>query len=444
MSKVVLFCIAKLEHRYIEEFCKYHLYIGFDTIYIFDNEDVPTYQTLLQHIPNIYVIHFPGTAQQYIAIQCFQNNIMYNHCISHVIHLDCDEFIVLKKHGSIKEFIQEYIKDDCAGIGINWRFFGDSNHEHYSNVPVRKRFTWCEKGGNIHIKTLYNKDHFVKYNTMHDINVKDGYHIKSTTGEIIQGPFNHNIDISVIQINHYKTKTFEEFQYIRQRGRADWCVSETHSMILDSFHHHNRNEVQDFTIFNVELDITINTFLNGRGFSQFEGHCQTCILQVIDLVELTKNATNVMEIGFNAGHSAEILLKYNPSLHLTSFDIGHHNYVPHAKEFIDHYYPERHILILGDSTKTVPEFKDTIFDVIFIDGGNDYSVVNADLNNCKRFANSNTIVILDDTMYAQNWVHPYTIGPTQVWLESINNNIIELGRKDYEEGKGMSWGKYKF
>lgn len=160
MSKVVLFCIAKLEHRYIEEFCKYQLSIGFDTIYIFDNEDVPTYQTLLQHIPNIYVIHFPGKVMQYHAIQYFINNIMYNHDISHVIHMDVDEFIVLKKHKSIKDFIQEYIKDDCAGIGINWRFFGDSNKKTYSNEPLRSRFTWCQKNGDQHykqkIKEKYN------------------------------------------------------------------------------------------------------------------------------------------------------------------------------------------------------------------------------------------------------------------------------------------------
>jgi len=253
MSKVVLFCIAKLEHRYIEEFCKYHLSIGFDTIYIYDNEDVPTYQTLLQHIPNIYVIHYPGKTMQYKTLECFKNNIMYNHNISHVINIDVDEFIVLKKHKSIKDFIQEYIKDDCVGIGINWRFFGDSKKTQYSNEPLRRRFTWCQKNGDQHIKTIYNKDYFVKYNTIHDITVKNGYHIKSTNGCIIKGPWNPNIDISVIQINHYKTKTFDEFKYIRQRGRADININETDNMILDSFNAHNFNEVEDTTICNIVI-----------------------------------------------------------------------------------------------------------------------------------------------------------------------------------------------
>ena len=129
--RVVLVCIAKLEHLYLEEFCKHHLSIGFDTIYIYDNEDVPTYHRI--PLPNVKVIHCPGKSMQNKALEMFKKNILYKDNISHVIHLDCDEFIVLKKHTSIKDFIQEYITGDCAGIGINWRFFGDSNKKSYSN-----------------------------------------------------------------------------------------------------------------------------------------------------------------------------------------------------------------------------------------------------------------------------------------------------------------------
>ena len=73
-----------------------------------------------------------------------------------------------------------------------------------------------------------------------------------------------------------------------------------------------------------------------------------------------------MEIGFNAGHSSELFLKYT-SAHVTSFDLGEHPYVSHAKEYIDA-YPGRHSLIIGDSTVTVPKCIGK-YDIIFIDGG---------------------------------------------------------------------------
>lgn len=184
--------------------------------------------------------------------------------------------------------------------------------------------------------------------------------------------------------------------------------------------------------------MNITRFLNDRGFSSFEGNCQTCPPQVHDLLHITRGAKQIMEIGFNAGHSSEIFLKYT-SAHVTSFDLGDHPYVAHAKEYIDVYYPGRHSLILGDSTVTVPQYNGT-FDVIFIDGGHDYAVALADLQNCRRLAHPGTIVIMDDTMYTPAWVHPYTVGPTQVWVES---DMMEMGRRDYTNGKGMSWGKYK-
>lgn len=193
---------------------------------------------------------------------------------------------------------------------------------------------------------------------------------------------------------------------------------------------------------------TITSFLNDRGFHNFEGYCQLCTPQVNDLIKLTnKPNINVMEIGFNAGHSAELFLQNNKDLILTSFDLGEHNYVRTAKEYIDGTYPNRHNLILGDSRTTIPIYlennKDTKFDIIFIDGGHDYEVAKADMENCFHFAHKDTIVALDDTIFTKGWEEVYTIGPTRTWTEHLQQNkIIELNRKDYSPGHGMSWGKY--
>jgi predicted O-methyltransferase YrrM len=194
--------------------------------------------------------------------------------------------------------------------------------------------------------------------------------------------------------------------------------------------------------------MSITSFLNNRGFRDFEGYSQQVQQQVKDLIILTnKPNINVIEIGFNAGHSAEVFLQNNNTLSLTSFDLGIHNYVIPAKEFIDLTYPNRHNLILGDSTTTIPDYiqnnKDTKFDIIFIDGGHDYEIAKADLTNCFHLAHKDTIVILDDTIFTQGWEQLYTIGPTRTWTEHLQQNkIIELNRIEYCNGRGMSWGKY--
>jgi len=195
-------------------------------------------------------------------------------------------------------------------------------------------------------------------------------------------------------------------------------------------------------------NMTVESFLNSRGFYAFEGHTQLCPQKIIDLINLTnKPNINIMEIGFNAGHSAEIFLQNNKNLTLTSFDLGGHTYVSTAKEYIDDTYPNRHTLIIGDSRKTVPHYlknnKGSKFDFIFIDGGHDYEIAKEDMENCFHLAHKDTIVALDDTMFTKNWEQHYTVGPTKVWTEHLQENkIVELNRKDYSNGLGLSWGKY--
>ena len=207
-----------------------------------------------------------------------------------------------------------------------------------------------------------------------------------------------------------------------------------------------------FSKFNNKKNINslnLNNFYKQHNINNFEGYSQEIKGQSDFLKNIIndKSIKNVMEIGFNAGHSAELFLSSNKNINLVSFDIGQHNYTKLGKKFIDQTYPGRHTLVIGNSLNTVPKFiQDTNkkFDLIFIDGGHDYNTAKGDLLNCKKLSHPKTIVILDDTIVNNNkWIMEHNKGPNYAWNEAKKANIIkEIGSTNFQPGRGHSWGYY--
>lgn len=143
-----------------------------------------------------------------------------------------------------------------------------------------------------------------------------------------------------------------------------------------------------------------------------------------NLVAENPSVHTVLEIGFNAGHSSYVFLEARPDVQVVSFDLGEHAYVSAAKDFIDKKFPGRHQLVLGDSTVTVPQYRQTypeaLFDLAFVDGGHDYEVAIADLRNCQQLVARNGLVVMDDLLPWKTW----GIGPTRAWAEVAQEGLV--------------------
>jgi predicted O-methyltransferase YrrM len=196
--------------------------------------------------------------------------------------------------------------------------------------------------------------------------------------------------------------------------------------------------------------MNVDEYLKSRGTRACEGHCQQIPQNAQDLIRLSKGVgPDMLEIGFNAGHSADVLLGNNPDSTLVSFDLGYHDYMNISKEYIDSKYPGRHTLVVGNSLTTVPAYiaanPNKKFDFIFIDGGHEYYIADGDLKNCRNLAKPNNVVVMDDIVISPITFKYWNEGPRRTWNEHIERGqLTEYGHIDYtsEEGRGMSWGKY--
>ncbi len=110
---------------------------------------------------------------------------------------------------------------------------------------------------------------------------------------------------------------------------------------------------------------------------------------------LAKKFNSILEIGFNGGHSAALMLEANPKLHLTSVDIGDHKYVVPCSEVIQEAFPGRHTLIVKNSAlMTSDDMKG--HKAIIIDGGHEFGACYKDISLCIEYCKPKTVVVIDD------------------------------------------------
>lgn len=235
--KIVLVCIAKDEDNYIKEWVDYHLKLGFHKIFIYENN----WRCNLDFDTNLVVkIPFDGQKQQKNAYHHFLDN--YKNEFDWGAFFDVDEFLVLKKHRTISDLINDYKNHDC--LVVNWVFFGDNGLEKVEadNFSVLSRFTKRQIGVNQHIKSILNLKNDFRFRTPHDAK---GVTWTDSRGLKGGGPFNKNGKDNIIQLNHYWCKTKEEFEKKLTRGTPD----ASHRSI-EMFANHNFNNIDDFTALN--------------------------------------------------------------------------------------------------------------------------------------------------------------------------------------------------
>ncbi len=210
--------IAKNEEPYIKEWLDHHFKIGFEHIYLLDNNDD---EIKLELFLSDYNLRNRITIIGFNRIKPSFQSAAYHYCMLNygfetkwMAFIDIDEFFILKKHDDINIFLKSYNK--YPSIIVSWVTFGSNGQVYKKEGGVLERFPLPAREGrkidsaNIAFKSLVQT---ICYTTHFDCVLyahRWNFPIFNEHGKRIFGGLTKQ-SIDYIALNHYYTKSYEEF-----------------------------------------------------------------------------------------------------------------------------------------------------------------------------------------------------------------------------------------
>ena len=159
--KVCLCVIGKKENLYVKEFINYYKKLGYNKIFIYDNNDIfeEKFEDVIKNEINqeyVSVINYRGyqgknNHPQFDAYKdCYEKN---NKKFDWLSFFDFDEFLeIIQKNETIQDFLNNKRFQKCQIIKINWIVYNNIKSLYYEKKPLQERVK--SKGFlDIHIKS---------------------------------------------------------------------------------------------------------------------------------------------------------------------------------------------------------------------------------------------------------------------------------------------------
>lgn len=239
--RVVLCAIAKNENKYINDWAHYYFNLGFDHIYLYDNnfsKEPYVGNCFDDDIKNkITVFNVQNICGQDIQVNSYNNFYRnYKNTFDWCLFCDIDEFLdgITDIHSFFETNSSKF--KDVYQIRVKWRLFGDDDLlERDETIPVYKFFKKIIKDhpgysdqGKMFLKGNLNPEDITIL--IHSAVAKNNKNLPSCLPSGKPCPscliykksltLISNYQEEVVYLNHYRTKTLKEF--LNQKfGRTD-------------------------------------------------------------------------------------------------------------------------------------------------------------------------------------------------------------------------------
>ena len=233
-KKVALCSIGRLENQYAVEFVEWYNKLGFDKIFIYDNNhgDEEHFEDVLQQYINDGLVEITDFRDKEAAQLSAYNDCYEKHGKEYdwIAFFDFDEFLTLVSDKDIKSYISRF-SEECQCILLNWMIMTDNGQVYNTHRPLQERFTepmdydkciGYSFSENNHVKSIVKGG-------INGLTFGSTPHVPSTSlrccdslGHMVtQSPF-VNYEFGGAYIKHYQFKTVEEWLTNKMmRGTAD-------------------------------------------------------------------------------------------------------------------------------------------------------------------------------------------------------------------------------
>lgn len=263
MYNLIACAVSKNESRYITDWIEWHRRLGVEKFIIYDEgRDHDTLKVLQRYCWEGLVEYMPATTHP-VQYQSYTNCIQrYNMKADWILFLDIDEFInpFGLENYDLRNLLSKFIHPNIGGLAFPWHCFGTSNTDQYEDRAVWKRITKrihyedpnC--GHSKHIKSIMRPQCVNNVDDPHWFKTKPGFFTVDMAGRqiTISEHFNNYLPMDKVVINHYITKTSEEWKNKVARGSADYTQESPRAKRLEQFAAHVKAcTYEDKTIFKV-------------------------------------------------------------------------------------------------------------------------------------------------------------------------------------------------
>ena len=256
--------MARNENLYIKEYIDYYLNLGFDHIYIFDDNEPnkENISNILNNDYNKYVTIYDYRTiikdQKKAFTLCYEKN---KYKYDWIFMNDIDEFLVVK-NDKLKNYLYKGIFKKCDFIKFHWVLSNDNNLLYYDNRSLFERFRGPYKL-DTHIKTMVRGNinnikfdiHTPFYSPDRNVSCNNKGKIYKNKEILFQDVFDINIEKAYII--HFKYKSTEEYIKKYKRG-YHWRINDTQFMKMRIKEYFEDNEITLKKLEFVEKELNLN------------------------------------------------------------------------------------------------------------------------------------------------------------------------------------------